>query len=1036
MSQEDSEQKKSSAYHSKGSPVSSATSDDNDVENELVNLSDMGIAPSAFINFGIAEGAIVAFCRKYGLPIPQFAEPNAESIQNMSIQQNTLDQDLKTNNSSLSNTQAQLNSADTDDATKLHPEPYLSTDEPKVESNSNTESDMEISDVSDQDQDQDQEEYPELENALDSDVEDMEIEDSVGTSTIIMTAARVDSGDHWADPEIHTSSTKSVQTRQELKTGSSLHHIAKSTTQMGDQKAKKVTQRPSTKISKQTKAHRQQDSLIQARNMDLLLDVSRDSEVMTDLAQEFFRPVLPELESQPQSKSERRENEATSAVVAATPDTNALTARFKQIADMKKMIEQMEQSKKKEKILTSDGESPSPSNVGSVTPQLSAISDQSTANTPTITSSPPTVDMQEAAAELVARAQVVVKSANAQQLSALKATDDQNVNQLLESLQQSDQSVIGVREDKSASTALPTEDVVMADTSLSDKNGTSGINSPFAEYEEQLKSLQQLEDDQDEALRAIEAKIEAMRKQQETMRLQKELARTKALGVRAKLSMLQRASASPKIQSPVFTSKNASTQPSPSPAKRPSPYVEENTSAGESRHGSLSRTAVRHQAKRGKFERPDAEAVPNIDVEAARLTMDEIIHYPRNDTLPLFNEIRDRLAKVMSTEGFRVKEKSVHLTDNRHDHIRVIKRPQDFLEYYMQPPSPQEETSDTPSPNQPDVSVNVKDHGRSQDMAEFKPYQSPLHRFRSFQYFGGPTNKSMAYSNPVDTSKNLCAFELAGGTCNDDTCRSRHFRDFDLSPTDVMQDLLTYSRGENDGMQMKDQKTLERMFATMDAARTKQPVTYVRAALDIRRRNLSGNQLQKVSFTPSPARRQEAIKRKKGGQHNVKPVAQKLPMTSALQPMLTGSTVELRYFEVDERNYPTDSKNILGWVRAVVQSLPSTQFADYDKANSKSLDLNAAINILRQALVRNPTSDLLWCLYVELWMYRGDEKMFEREMEQAVRNVPYCLDLMWYNVLLASTVEEQLTASDNLLRYFNSDEAIKTIGIVAREQTM
>jgi Putative zinc-finger domain len=576
----------------------------------------------------------------------------------------------------------------------------------------------------------------------------------------------------------------------------------------------------------------------------------------------------------------------------------------------------------------------------------------------------------------------------------------------------------------------------MADTSVSDKKDSSSFNSPFAEYEEQLKSLQQLEDDQDDALRSIEVKIEEMKKQQETMRMQKELARTKALGVRAKLSMLQRASASPKIQSPVSTPMKAPTQPSPSPAKRPSPYVEESSSAGAARHGSSSRMAARHQAKRGKFDRPVVEGMSIADVDAVQLAIDEIIYYPQNDTLPLFNEIRDCLSKLIATEAFRVHEKPVSRTDNRHDHIHVVKKPQDFLEFYVEPPSTQEETLDTLSPNQPDVSVNLKDHGRSHNMTEFTPYQSPLHRFRSFQYFGGPSNKSMAYSNPVDTSKNLCTFELAGGTCNDDTCRSRHFRDFDLSPTDVMQDLLTYSRCENDGTQMKDQKTLERMFATMDAARTKKPVTYVRAALDIRRRNLSSNQLQKVSFIPSPARRQEAVKRKVGGQHTVKPVAQKLPMTSALQPLLVpGSTMELRYFEVDERNYPTESKNIPGWVRAVVQSLPSTQFADYDKANSKSLDLNAAINILRQALARNPTSDLLWCLYVELWMYRGDEKMFEREMEQALRNVPYCLDLMWYNVLMASTVEDQITASDDLLRYFNSDEAIKTIGIVAREQT-
>jgi hypothetical protein len=407
----------------------------------------MGIAPSAFINFGIAEDAIVAFCQKYGLPIPPFSKPTAERIENMSIQQNALVQDPNTNNAHLNSAQAPFNSVDTDDATSLHPQPYPRTDDLNVVSNSNTESDMEISDASDQDRDQ--EEYPELEHASDSDIEeDMEIEGSVGTSTIIMTASRVDSGDHWADPETQTTSTQSIQSHQELKTDPSLHHLFKSTAQTGDPKAKKIAQRLSTKVGKQVKAHRQQDSLIQARNMDLLLDVSRDSEVMTDLAQEFFRPVLPELDSQPQRTSEGRENEATTVVVASTPDTDTLTARFKQIADMKRMIEQMEQSKKKEKTLASDGESPSPTGVGSVTPQPSAISDQSTINTLSMTNSPLNVDIHEAAAELVARAQVVVKSANAQQLSALKATDDQNVNQLLESLEQGDQSSTGVGEGK------------------------------------------------------------------------------------------------------------------------------------------------------------------------------------------------------------------------------------------------------------------------------------------------------------------------------------------------------------------------------------------------------------------------------------------------------------------------------------------------------------------------------------------------------------------------------------------------------------
>jgi hypothetical protein len=60
--------------------------------------------------------------------------------------------------------------------------------------------------------------------------------------------------------------------------------------------------------------------------------------------------------------------------------------------------------------------------------------------------------------------------------------------------------------------------------------------------------------------------------------------------------------------------------------------------------------------------------------------------------------------------------------------------------------------------------------------------------------------------------------------------------------------------------------------------------------------------------------------------------------------------------------------------------------------------------------------------------------MFEREMEQAIRNVPHCLDLLWYKVLAAPTVEDQITISDQLLEYFTNDQASASMGIVASGQ--
>jgi hypothetical protein len=96
---------------------------------------------------------------------------------------------------------------------------------------------------------------------------------------------------------------------------------------------------------------------------------------------------------------------------------------------MKKMIEQLEQLKKKEKAIASDEDSPPSSSVGMVTPTLSTTSSAASPNTEL-------KKMEETTAELVAHAEIVVKAANPQQLSALKSNDDNSVSQLFESVEQ------------------------------------------------------------------------------------------------------------------------------------------------------------------------------------------------------------------------------------------------------------------------------------------------------------------------------------------------------------------------------------------------------------------------------------------------------------------------------------------------------------------------------------------------------------------------------------------------------------------------
>ncbi|APA07897.1 hypothetical protein sscle_03g026670 [Sclerotinia sclerotiorum 1980 UF-70] len=73
----------------------------------------------------------------------------------------------------------------------------------------------------------------------------------------------------------------------------------------------------------------------------------------------------------------------------------------------------------------------------------------------------------------------------------------------------------------------------------------------------------------------------------------------------------------------------------------------------------------------------------------------------------------------------------------------------------------------------------------------FSPYQSPLKKFHAYRFHpeykqqipGGL--RSLTYTNKIDAKKELCRYELMGGTCNDDTCEFQHFREMGL-PDDVL----------------------------------------------------------------------------------------------------------------------------------------------------------------------------------------------------------------------------------------------------------
>ena len=77
--------------------------------------------------------------------------------------------------------------------------------------------------------------------------------------------------------------------------------------------------------------------------------------------------------------------------------------------------------------------------------------------------------------------------------------------------------------------------------------------------------------------------------------------------------------------------------------------------------------------------------------------------------------------------------------------------------------------------------------GRAMIGDHFIPYESPLKHFKSYRYhpdYLSETSggfRSLTYSHNIKPREPLCRWELAGGTCNDDSCDSQHFRSMGLS---------------------------------------------------------------------------------------------------------------------------------------------------------------------------------------------------------------------------------------------------------------
>ncbi|GAO50358.1 hypothetical protein SAICODRAFT_30555 [Saitoella complicata NRRL Y-17804] len=87
---------------------------------------------------------------------------------------------------------------------------------------------------------------------------------------------------------------------------------------------------------------------------------------------------------------------------------------------------------------------------------------------------------------------------------------------------------------------------------------------------------------------------------------------------------------------------------------------------------------------------------------------------------------------------------------------------------------------------------------------KFTPYQSALRSFRSYRFhplYASNTEqqyRSATYSHKIDPKIRMCLYETSGGTCNDDTCESQHFRDTNMDDNEILADLIKVVEGETE----------------------------------------------------------------------------------------------------------------------------------------------------------------------------------------------------------------------------------------------
>ncbi|KAG9064118.1 Zinc finger C3H1 domain-containing protein [Linnemannia hyalina] len=358
--------------------------------------------------------------------------------------------------------------------------------------------------------------------------------------------------------------------------------------------------------------------------------------------------------------------------------------------------------------------------------------------------------------------------------------------------------------------------------------------------------------------------------------------------------------------------------------------------------------------------------------------------------------------------------------DNSLFDISRLCLPSDLATYPI-PQLPKETQGESAAPLQSSDSQD-----RPLDVAS--AYESPLTMFRSFRFSprfkstvrGG--YRSLTYSHKIDPMKRMCLYELSGGSCNDDNCKSQHIRDCGLTDEELVIDMARYSEGKNPETRKVFADMKSAKLAHLRASRIHNADILVDAI--VKAHNELGNGLGSapvVKFGPrvtlqgeqaSPSAGEKPVMRTSpsaridnihGTSEGGDGLLDEHPITMViLTKTLTGTLPSrvIRYHDrpgsIDyEAMLTIDTSNASIWAEFAMHEL-SSALNNPDMFDER---LRKALSILSRALGTLPTTESLWALYLDLYARYGTELETRAMFEQCLQYVPQS-HLLWFRYYL------------------------------------